>query len=665
MSKIIKQIIGNDRLNQAILLGLIVVSGFLVFLYWQNNTLAIYDASGHLSAVESARDFWPLPSGWNAWELLGWPQGVFYPSFFHWLAAGLSFLVGTTIAVKLLIAAAFLALPFSISVFVRTFVADQVWRGVTTLVLFSFILFTPDFLGSNIRSFFHLGLLPNFFVLPLAFLFLASLAQTNFKNFLMASLLLSLLIITHFVAGMIGIFYLGTLLLTKILFEGKPSWRPPALVLVVAPVLTAFFWLPFIINRQYTSVATHGIITSYLWPNIVVVVFSLALLLYSLKTKKENIFVLSLASGAISTLTVIDSILFRMFGTSFLLETLSVYRFQIFAYLFFTSSLLGFFAEQRWLEKYKSVIKAGTLLIFFSIVVGLLLKNPADYSAVKVSLEDPRKVSGRFLETFRRTETFPVVYEFQTRLEKENPQSSWAFGVFPESSATAPFVQSLIKSLRRDAYPEEEGAALETKFVDQDRIQQLLDLLGINYLINLEETKKGTVGDWVGEDETKYYNLEKVSETPLFEVIGLSLEPIENNWNQAVESWWLEEGAVKSLPYFVNGELLPSKCLKELEGTQVKILSANRRQTKFELEINSKKPVPVLAKVSYFPYWSASSAGKVIPIYRAAPNLMLLYANGEVNLEYKEPVWVKGLYIVSGITLLVVGLYFFRKNQRE
>jgi len=665
MGKIAKQLVDNEKISQYILLGLTLIGGFLAVLYWQKDTLAVYDASGHLASVESARKLWPAASFWNGRELLGWPQGIFYPPLFYWLAATLSFLVGTANAVKILISATFLVLPLSIFVFGRKFIPNQVWVSVTTLITFALITFSPDFLGSNVRGLFHIGLVPNFFVLPLIFLFLASVSQLSFRKSLFAGLLLAILITTHIVAGIIGIFYLAALFFSKVLFGEKSSLRFFLLALVVAAFASAFFWIPFLANHGYTSVATHGVVTSYLVPNIVVAAASLALLIYSFGAKKENIFVLSLVSGAICTTALVDSVLFKRFGTSFFLETLNIYRFQIFAYLFFACSLISVLAKQKWVERYKRFSNLASILIFVLIVVGLVVKNPAVYQEAKVSLEDQRKISGRFLENFRRAESFPATYRSQTLLESENPKADWAFGVFTESSTSAPFIQSLIKSLRPAAYPEGEGVALETKFVDPKKIPQLLNLFGISHLINLEDAKKDAVGTWVRNGETKYYNLEKVSETPLFEVIELPLEPVGNDWNKKVENWWLEEGPLTKLPYLVKGEELAAVSAREVEEAQVKVLFANEKQTQFELNIISEKKVPVLAKISYFPYWKAFQEGKEIPIYRVAPNLMLLEANGKVTLEYKEPAWVKGLYLVSAGTLVIVIFLIFSKRQKS
>src|SRR4030042_2684437 len=91
MGNKIKLLSNINRLDQFIFLGLMILSGFLALLYWQKDFLAIYDASGHLAAVEAARKFWPAISFWNSRELLGWPQGIFYPPLFYWLAAPPSF----------------------------------------------------------------------------------------------------------------------------------------------------------------------------------------------------------------------------------------------------------------------------------------------------------------------------------------------------------------------------------------------------------------------------------------------------------------------------------------------------------------------------------------------------------------------------------------------
>ena len=90
---------------------------------------------------------------------------------------------------------------------------------------------------------------------------------------------------------------------------------------------------------------------------------------------------------------------------------------------------------------------------------------------------------------------------------------------------------------------------------------------------------------------------------------------------------------------------------KDLLASQVRLVEQNENRTSFKLDVKSDVPVPVLAKISYFPYWHAfDSSGKEIQIYRAAPNLMLFEAKGEVTLFYHEPGWIGWLWVLSLVT---------------
>jgi len=671
MGKFINQISDESYIHKFIYLGIIIVCGFLAFQFWQANFLSIYDASGHVAAVESVRSFWPSLSGWNARELLGWPQGIFYPSFFHYLTAGLAFGVGIPVAIKIVICVAFIALPISILIFVRSIFSDKNSALLAFLFIFLLITFSPDFLGSSFRSLFHLGLMPNFFVLPVLFLFLASTTKIAKGKFAESGLLLALLILTHLVAAILGVIYLLITFITKIMFGERHLWKKYLLVLIIALLLTAFFWLPFLVNYQLTSVATHGAITSYFSLNLVALLIAVGLVFFSFKKREEKLFCLSFTAFIIVLASVFDAMVFRKFGTSYFFETLNIYRFQIFAYMLLGMGLILLYEKSSWFKKTERLLTIAPILLFGLIILGIFFKNPAKIQTAQVNLAHPEKISGRFLESFRRTESYPVVYEFQTRLSSENKQSPWAFGVFPESSPNAPFIQSLIKSLRPSAYPEGEGASLETKFVDKEKTGSLLNLFGVSYLISLDNEPKNEIGVWTQEDEKKYYNAEKISDGVLFEVVKLPVIPIDKNWEKEVENWWLESGELKYLPYQARKEKFETVCAETLNNAQIKILSVNERQTKFELEIDAAKQVPVLAKISYFPYWkayqngsprAAGEAGKEIPIYRSAPNLMLISANGKVTLEYQEPAWQKGLFLLSAITLFTLTLFLFRNK---
>jgi hypothetical protein len=292
------------------------------------------------------------------------------------------------------------------------------------------------------------------------------------------------------------------------------------------------------------------------------------------------------------------------------------------------------------------------------IVVTLLVKNPAQLPDVKFELESPEIVKGRFLETFRRTEVDPFWYGVQTEINEENQKASWAYGLFTDSSPNGPYLGSLIRSLKPESYPVGEGFFIETKTADEQKAGEALSYFGISQLLNLEDEQKKSVGSLEKGEETQFFNLEKASESGLFEVAQLPLRPVKGNWNKEVEKWWLQEGKLTDIPYLVAGKGIDDASQKDLQKASVQIADTNERQTEYKLRINSETPAPVLAKISYFPYWKAvDDEGKEIPIYRAAPNLMLLEGKGNVILEYEEPLINRLVLVVSLLGwVVVVGL---------
>ena len=659
MSKKYNQILTEDKASQLILTSVTIISAFLAFLFWRN-PLTVYDAAGHVSLVQTiASDFWPKMSGWNSTELLGWPQGVFYPSLFHWLAAGISFLTGVPTAIKLLISVALVVLPASIYYFALAFTQDKRWAAIVTVVLFALILVFPNFLGTGVRALFQIGLLSNFFVLPLLLLFLASLHRGN--NYLFCSILLSLVVLTHLVAAMVAGIYLVLFIINKALM-GKLTRNLlvnySKMIFLVA-TLTAFFWIPFILNLEYTSVSRH--VSSYFLLNFVVLIISIGLVVYSWREKDLNVLTLSKAALFITFLAVIDAFLIRNNETSFFLYQAHVYRFQPFAYLLLTAAIIitasKYIKFDRW-----GFTSLGVLFGALGLIVVLVLaKNPVKLPDARFELKNADVVKGRFLETFRRTESDPFWYGLQTQLNKENQNAAWTYGLFTDSTPNGPYLGSLIRSLKPEAYPEGDGIFIETKTVDQIKITPLLDLFAIDYLIDLDYEKENSIGTLQQGEENKYFTAEKNADTSVFEVTQLPLEPVKHNWNKEVEEWWLQKGEITKVPYLSQGKELSKVPKKDLQEAKVQIVSTNENKTEYELKVDSENTVPILAKISYFPYWKVIVDGQEAPVYRAAPNLMVFRARGEVELVYKEPTINRIALFISLISWVVILGFLVRR----
>jgi len=654
------QLLSKINTSQYILLGLTAVCFVLAGLFFRGDFLKTYDAAGHVAAAKAIRElFWPAISGWNPRELLGWPQGVFYPFLFHWLAATLSFLINLDLAVKILIALSLLALPISLFVFARSLTKSEFWSPLITLVLFALLLIFPNFLGTGVRSLFQIGLLSNFFVLPLLFLFLASL---SWKKPYLSAIILSTTILTHLVAGAVATFYLVAFIAAGLLIEKDKKFLNYLKIILVTLLLTSFFWVPMVVNLSYTSVSRH--VSSYFLPNIAVFLASVAILIFAYRRKERNILVLGVVALIFSALNSVDALLIGKYGTSFVLYPFHLYRFQPFSYLFFASALLLTIEKSKLgilVEEIKSV-KPVTIFFVFALIVGyLFLKNPAKLPQASFNVDRPSAVTGRFLETFKRSEIDPFWYGPQTVIEEKNINSNWVYGLFTDSSPNAPYIESLKISMAEEKVKEE--PFIETKTVDKQRINALLDLFSINYLVGLNTDPFYSIGSVQINGKTEFLNAGIVSENSPVEIIHMPLRAISKDWNGEVENWWLEKGDVKDLPYFAKNKKLNLPSGDKLASAWIVSENINKKGTKINLQIDSKEKVPVLVKLSYFPYWKAYENGKEIPIYRAAPNLMLISATGKVNLEYKEPVWTKLLYLVSAVTLLAVISLIFRKYR--
>ena len=668
------QIALNYLREQRIIVGLsLVFLGLLVVPFWRSNSLEIYDAPGHLGLVWHFKEFlWPSFSGWNPFTLSGWPQGVFYPPLFHWVSATLGFVVGVDTAIKLVISVSILVLPFAVYYAVKNTIADtrltvgqeKYWLPITFLLIL-FLALLPNFLGIGFRGLFQIGLIPNFVSTPLLFLFIG-LLHSQFKKgkTLLLSLVLAVLILTHLVAGIVAILYLVTYLkVSWFVFNRDVKFKPLLWLGLISAALTSFFWVPFLLNFSLTSTSAH--VSSYFSLNIVLLLVGFTFLWISYQKKIRDSITLSAFALFILFLAVIDSWLISNQSNSFLfniLYPLHIYRFQPYAYLALILSFGAILTTLPWSVNEK-IWKIGTMSLFLILLVYLFVRSPI-VSGPKFTVEDTQ-LGGRFLESFRRIESDPLLYSAQTNLVMQNPEENiWAYGLFTDSTRNGPYIGSLIRSLRPEAYPEGEGRFIETKVIHIKNTQHGLDIFGIKHLLNLSEVAQGEeIGKWESNGQEQIYATQQVGEGKLAEVVSLNPIPVGSDFDEKVEEWWSKDGEWSTLPFETNGEVENYDPENLDPKTKVFIVDHNKDWTKIKLNIDSQSPQPVLIKFSYFPWWNAKQDGQKVQIYRAAPNQMLLFASGEVDLEFQKPIRLNFLYIISAVTLLFVIFQLLKKRE--
>ena len=118
-------------------------------------------------------------------------------------------------------------------------------------------------------------------------------------------------------------------------------------------------------------------------------------------------------------------------------------------------------------------------------------------------------------------------------------------------------------------------------------------------------------------------------------------------WEDAVDQWLLEESSADVITD------APQNQLRSFEG-EIQHIAVDKTHERIGFEIISDQPVPVLIRESFFPKWRAYQSGNPIPIYRAAPNLMLVVASGQIEMRYENSPWEQGAILVSAITLIIL-----------
>ena len=239
-------------------LHLVLVVGALVP-YLLRNPIAQWDAPGHLFSAWYAREYlFPKPTGWNPYFFGGFPQGTLYPFLFHYLVAGLAFLMPLATSFKAVVATAVAATPLSFYFACRGFAlsptqatAGAIWM---TALLALPIEFATDnnHVGGTLASTFRIGLVANAFALPLLFFYVGALLRSiRSRHMLLPTLLLAALVLSHLMTALVGLLFMVFLAAAHL------RERPVLVHLLrhgaVAFLLVAFWAIPFLSYSGYSD----------------------------------------------------------------------------------------------------------------------------------------------------------------------------------------------------------------------------------------------------------------------------------------------------------------------------------------------------------------------------------------------------------------------------
>jgi len=638
--------------------------------FLRRNNLLEWDFPGHYAAIwHLSNVLFPWPTGWNPSFYCGYPQGLFYPPLAHYATALIGFAIGIAPAMKLLVALSILALPAVFYAFARRYELDDLQSAVAATWMTALLFVTGDLLGtwnlgSDLKSMLNVGLFANTLSLPVLFAFLALCGRD--ASWRRQGAVLGILLLLHPLSAMIALLFA--------LSHGAAEWTVPAAErrsqvplarTVAVGILVAAVWLlPFAAYRRFMNAE----FTPALWSTAVQLVVCNGLVVALLSVRRPVLRSLIFCYVLLAN--------FILVGTLWKLDV-QFTRLTIYL-LLFVPVLVVHWVRSRAVLAVLAVVAVGVGAAGYR-KGGL---NPAGVPDFAIPNFGP--VPGRILSVAppQHLASFHVNHEL-IPLRTGNPT---LMGLFVESSLNGRYVGDLMHTLEPDSYvwgtPTEAltRQALGTEYAAyvRDRLR-LFDVRHIYTDLKLEslldpelERSKTYVNSYPAPSAAtaadrdalaRRYNVRDGKlDFYLYTVGGSTLaEPLSyipvspgSDWKITATKWFIE---MRGIPVFTDRPA-PAGVRPARAGDSVRI--EENRGDRLRLRIDADADIPVLVKVGYFPSWRLTVDGRTAPIYRASPNLMLVFAHGDAVLEYRRP-WQE----YAGLLLSLVGLLLVTPWRRR
>lgn len=670
-----------------------------------SNNLEGFDTIGqYANAFYIKNFFWPWPSGWNSMLLSGFPQGIFYPPFFHWITSLLSFVFPLSISYKIVLSSAILFFPIIIFILASRLFKNHL-QSTATVILVSILYYFNVGLNDNLFSDLYFGMSSHLFSLTILFIylyFLNKLFESN-KKWQLPALFLAILIITHIITAPVAILF-GLIILII-------NWKNTTLRIglikhyILAILLSAWWIVPFVLNINYISGSNASSALSPALTLAIPFILILSLITYNIKSDQENFF------KAISVFNALILIAY-LFSNLFSINSFPIHFSRIIVYPFlFSPFLVIYFFSQKTINWQKINLILFFCFCFYIFYLRIIPIGPFETQILK-NVETYWQ-GGRVMTSGDSVKLDDRFHSTKTKLAMNHllPVPS---GLFTESSNNGWFMMSLINSWDtgtnkpfvwayndleevidlgwgskifginyeyriQDKNPTTEERDLIIKkenFLSEkelkEKIEKQKEINNLNFKINrkrlLDDEKVISILD--GEYSPFYYqSFYKVNDTSIAEALSIRPINITNKWKDNVLEWWTTNWLKTENDLSYNKPTLLYKTETEnwflaKKDTNLVISTNNKKMDSFIVDASAfKTSVPIYVKISYFPFWKAyDESGQSLKIHKASPNFMLVYSNGVINFKYEEPLYYYLSYIISGISLLFISLNLILKR---
>ena len=670
--------------NQTIVLIVLINVLSFVFIclpFLQSSKFLVADQIGHVFATTYMRDhLLPDISGWNPFQNLGYPQGSHYPPLVQYLVAIISYVLKFDITdiYKWLIVITLLSLPWAIFYFAKKLSNNTSKNTLTiysvVIVTFLSFIFLPSTFGGSLKSVFQTGLINNFYTIPILYLYLGLLIrilndEKRKLPFIFLGLILSVLILSHLVSGLVAAVITAVLIAYKILKERKWNYL---IIPFTSLLLTAFYVIPYILNSRYLT-ASKPVISSLPY-SLAILVIGILLGVVSYKLKKKSYLLFILPSVLLSLIPLGDALIYRFEGvTSF--GILNAYRILPFSFFIlipiFTYLVINYLSNKLNTKilkiGYIGVVLLGILLIGYN---RLELTDNGKLDNVNIFTSS---LPANFIDLSSRYDVWDYHRVPSMNLSSLKYPNFSLTGQFEESSYLNHFAMSLKTNIDTSVKSDKvsKRVYIEDLIPSKTKIEMSKDLFNIGSYILLnsnDETlcnnaqpltnaklKYNSSGVYKYRNDTYYICDEKspvLSDINVYEGNEIFKSVDRARWNSEVIKWWQD----------YDTKILVEEYKEDLEKGSNKLdiktrlnWDKNYQSFKFNMPIENEKWT--LVKVQYNSRWKAYSNEKELKVYRVSPSMMLLKAKGNITFKYQFDNYETILKYVSLLALLSITLY--------
>lgn len=675
-----------------------------------SNPLESFDAIGHLVNASELRDyFWPWPDGWNLHFLAGFPQGIFYPPLFHWLAASMSFFISLNIAFKIIISLAIGLFPVAVFMFAKHLFKSQVASNFLVVIVSIFYNFDIGIKG-NLFSGLFFGMFPQIISLTIFSFYLFFLTRLihERRGFITTTIFLSLCLLSHLVTGAAALILL--LVVLAVFFREKKVRLNIILHSVIGLLITTFWWLPLITNLAYTSGSNASPVSSVMALFIAPFLVAINFLVLRLNHRQKNIF----SVLAIFNLTLITG---SLLGDFLRLDSSAIHfsRFLIYPFLLTPFSLVYLMVSSEKVNWQFWKLALIGAYVFYCLMFPVAPLGP--FKAEILEGVSSKYQSGRIISLGSSSSLDARFHSARMKLV-DDYGLPLVDGLFVESSPNGWFIMSLIGSWDKN---QENFIWAYRRLRDVSDLSWGSRLFGINYEYRVSDIppskneQDGFSGlevmapdynnnslsdELLKEERDSYFKLSrerllddeniisklgtnnsgfyyqtfyKVNDTDLAEAVYLPPVNIDSSWDKKIKEWWTTDWLrASSTDYLYDKPLLVYRAPVsswELSSTpqNFPIISISQRMDSFIVDASPlSSPVPIYVKVGYFPFWKAySEQGQELEIYRAAPNFMLVYGKGKIIFKYVKPFYYYLGYSISALALAGLAISYLKSKRRK